>query len=140
MADDVYLVDTSAWIYALRRDSIVRIRHRLEQLLQLNTVRITPYIRLELLANVRTEEEYQRLEKGLGSVIGVQLDDTTWELACKVGFTLKNKGVALATPCIITAACAIRHQAVLLHADNGYDLAASHLQCSLESYAYLLPV
>ncbi|OQX13537.1 MAG: hypothetical protein BWK76_16080 [Desulfobulbaceae bacterium A2] len=139
MADDVYLVDTTAWIYALRRDSIVRIRQRLEQLLQLNTVRITPYIRLELLANVRTEEEYQRLEKGLGAVIGAPVDETTWDLACRLGFSLRSKGVDLATPCVITAACAIRHQTVLLHADNGYDLAASHLQCSLESYAYLLP-
>ncbi|OQX07534.1 MAG: hypothetical protein BWK76_24690 [Desulfobulbaceae bacterium A2] len=139
MAAELYLVDTSAWIYALRRDSITRIRQRLDQLLQLNAVRITPYVRLELLTNVRTEEEFLRLEKGLGAVAEATLNNETWNLACRLGFSLRSQGVSLATPCVISAACAMHHQAILLHADNGYDLAASHLQCALESYAYLLP-
>jgi len=136
---ELYLVDTSAWIHALRRESLPRIRQRLDQLLQLNQVSISPWIRMELLVNVRTAEEYERLDKGLGALPEAALDQETWEMACRLGFTLHNRGVSLPHPCVVTAACAARHKAVLLHADNCYDLAAPYLACPLESYAYLLP-
>ncbi len=50
----LYLVDSSAWIFSLRRDPVESIKLRIDELLTQNAVTITGMIRLEILAGART--------------------------------------------------------------------------------------
>ena len=100
MPNDPVLVDTSAWLFALRKDFMPEIKDRLAMLLRENLVLTTGIIRLELLAGTRNEEEYNRLKARLGGLESIETDDQLWEMACEMGFKLRRKGIT--GPCPLT--------------------------------------
>ena len=53
MPSDTFLVDTSVWLFALRRDPIPEIRNRIDSLLKEDAVITTGIIELEILAGAR---------------------------------------------------------------------------------------
>ena len=57
MPGELVLVDTSAWLFALRKDFIPKIKDRIDLLLKDNLVLTTGIIRLELLGGITTESE-----------------------------------------------------------------------------------
>lgn len=65
MVNNPVLVDTSAWIFALRKDSLPPIKERIDLLLKENTVAIVSMVKLELLGGTKTKGDFSRLKKRL---------------------------------------------------------------------------
>lgn len=135
MPDEPVLIDTSAWLFALRKDFLPQIKDRVDHLLKEDLVLTTGIVRLELLAGTRTRAEYERLQKRLSILEGIETDATLWEKACDIGFSLRRKGITIPYTDILIAACALSAGCALLHADRHFDLVASHLDLKNESYA-----
>jgi len=62
MPNELFLVDTSVWIFALRKEPVVQIKNRIDSLLKEDTVITTGIIKLEILAGAKTEKEYRQLK------------------------------------------------------------------------------
>ena len=134
MPGESILIDTSAWLFALRKDFLPEIKDRLDLLLKENLVLTTGIIRLELLAGTRTESEYERLKKRLAVLESIETDDSLWNMAFDIGFTLRREGVTIPYTDILIATCALAKDCIVLHADNHFDLMAEHINLKAESY------
>jgi predicted nucleic acid-binding protein len=138
MTDEPVLVDTSAWLFALRKDFLPEIKDRVDLLLKENLVLTTGIIRLELLAGTRTQAEYDRLETRLSGLEHIDTTDSIWEMACETGFKLRRKGITIPYTDILISACALSRECMILHADNHFDLMAKHLNLKCESFVEIV--
>ena len=134
MPTDRFLVDTSAWLLALRTDFVPAIKDRIDHLLRDDAIITTGMIKLEILSGARTEPEFRRLKQGLDALESIGTDGGAWEEACKVGFRLRRKGVTVPHTDILVAACAMTTKAILIHVDTHFDLIAKHTGLQVESY------
>jgi predicted nucleic acid-binding protein len=134
MPGDPVLIDTSAWLFALRKDFLPEIKDRLDFLLKENLVLTTDIIKLELLAGTRNKTEYDRLKKRLGALENIKTDDSLWDMACDIGFKLRREGVTIPYTDILIATCALSRGCIILHADNHFDLMADHINLKAESF------
>lgn len=138
MPNDLFLVDTSVWLLALRKDPIPEIVRRIDELLRDDAVITAGMVRLEILAGTRTEKEYGRLKRRLDALDQVETGDDLWQSACEYGFLLRRKGLTIPSTDIVIAACALQAGAVLLHADAHFDLMAKPLGLKVESFVKAL--
>jgi predicted nucleic acid-binding protein len=132
------LIDTSAWLFALKKDFHPTIKKRIEELLLESDVAINGMIELELLGGARSEKEYNRLKNRLEALYYVEADRPLWYLASKIAFDLKRKGMSIPYPDIVIAASALKEGAVLIHADSHFDLIAEHTDLKVESLVSLI--
>jgi predicted nucleic acid-binding protein len=130
-----FLIDTSAWLFALRKNPHKEIKRRIEKLLQENVVVLCGMIKLELLGSIKTENEFSRLKVYLDVLENIEMDSSLWDEASKLAFELRKKGVTLPYTDILIAAAAIRADAELIHTDSHFDLIARHSQLKVESFA-----
>lgn len=128
-----YLVDTSSWLFALRREFNPFIRNRLDHLLQQNLVITTGIIKLELLGGTKTEREFERLKIRLESLETVETDPLVWAKAAKLAFGLRRQGLTIPYTDILIASCALHSGSTVFHADNHFDLMAEHSDLKVES-------
>lgn len=63
------LIDTSAWIFSLRKDYNPLIKNRIDRFLKENEVAINGMIMLELLACTKTKSDYERLKNRLDNLV-----------------------------------------------------------------------
>ena len=134
MPNKLVLIDTSAWLFALRKDFIPKIKDRIDLLLKDNLVLTTGIIRLELLGGTTTESEYERLRSRLMVLDSIESDESLWDMASDLAFKLRRKGVTIPYTDILIAAFALSAGCVILHADNHFDVIAQHSSLNAESY------
>jgi len=132
------LIDTSVWLFALKKDFHPAIKKRVEELLLEGDVAINGMIELELLGGARSEKEYSRLKSRLEALYYVEAERSLWYLASKFSFDLKRKGMSIPYPDIFIAASALKEGAVLIHADSHFDLIAEHTDLKVESLVSLI--
>ena len=138
MANDRFLVDSSVWIFALRKDPIPPIRDRVAALLRDDAVVTTGVIKLEILTGAKTEREYTRLKSRLDALESLQTDERVWQTACRHGFTLRRQGMTIPTTDLLIATCALQAGVVVVHADAHFDLMSGPLGLRTESHVRLL--
>ena len=138
MPNELFLVDTSVWIFALRKDPVLQIRDRIDSLLREDAVITTGIIKLELLAGAKTEKEYGRLKSRFDALDCIETDDELWRNACEHGFKLRRRGLTIPSTDILIASCALKAGAILLHADAHFDLMEKPLRLRSESYVQAL--
>jgi predicted nucleic acid-binding protein len=134
MPGSLFLVDTSAWIFALRKEFVPAVKERISQLLRDHIVLTNGMIKLELLGGVRTEKEFRRLKARLDALDEVEVSASVWERACAMAFDLRRKGITVPYTDILMAACALKTESTLVHADAHFDLMASHIGLKVESF------
>jgi hypothetical protein len=134
MPNKFFLIDTSAWILALRKSFAPALKERIDHVLRDDEVFITGLIVLELLGGVKTELEYKRLKIRLEALDSIGTDDALWQNACELAFHLRRKGVTVPHTDILIAACAIHAKATLIHADKHFDSIARHSSLKVESF------
>jgi predicted nucleic acid-binding protein len=132
------LIDTSVWLFALRKDFIPEIRSRVDDLLRNNLVFTTGIINLELLSGAKTDSEFERLKDRLMTLDDIITDDIIWDKASVLAFKLRRKGITVPHTDILIAACAILEGCVLLHADNHFNIIAQHTDLIVESYVNIV--
>jgi predicted nucleic acid-binding protein len=127
------LIDTSAWILALKRNFHSSVKERVEQILIESNVVINGIIELELLGGAKTEKEYERLKSRLDALYYIDTTKPLWDSASKLAFDLKRKGINIPFTDILIAASAMQENAILLHADTHFDTIARHMGLKVES-------
>lgn len=134
MPHNLLLVDTSAWLFALRKEFNPIIKNRLDLLLKEDRVLTTGIIKLELLGGTKSEKEFKRLKQRLDALEERETGTSSWEKAYDLAFLLRRKGVTIPYTDILIAACAMAYEATVLHVDAHYDLAAQFSNLKVESY------
>lgn len=134
MPNNFFLVDTSAWLFALRKDFIPEVKDRIDYLLKEDAIITTGIIRLEILGGTKTENDFQRLKNRLDALDNIETDNTIWQNACELGFKLRRKGLTVPYTDILIATCALKAESIIVHADTHFDMMASHIQLKVESF------
>lgn len=139
MPDDIFLVDTSAWLLALRKDFLPIVKDRISYLLKENLIVTAGIINLELLGGTRSKKEFQRLKSRLSALYMVPTDYTLWEDAYLLAFELRRKGITVPHTDILVSTCAREMGAIIVHADSHFDLMKKHFNLKVESYVKDIP-
>ena len=127
------LVDTSAWILALKIGPADRVRGIIDGLLSAGRIAIIPIIRLELLGGTMSQAEFQRLDRRLGALHQLALAKAEWDESAALAFKLRRAGLTVPYTDIIIAAAAILHGLPLIHADRHFDLIAGEVTLKTEN-------
>ena len=134
MPNNLFLVDTSVWILALRKDFLPSVKDRIAYLLKENAIITVGMIKLELLGGTREEKEFQRLKIRLGALEMVETNTSLWERAYDLAYSLRRKGITVPYTDILIAASALMVEARIVHADSHFDLIAHHCDIKVESF------
>jgi len=138
MPNDVFLIDTSAWLLALRKDFIPEVKERIDRLLRDGVVITTGIIKLEIIGGARTQNEFQRLKSRFNALDDIRTDDSIWQRACELGFELRRKGITVPHTDILIAACALQSDSVIVHADTHFDLMVKYAGIKVESLVHIV--
>jgi len=133
MPNDRFLVDTSAWLFALRRDFVPEIKNRIDGLLKDDRVVTTGIVQVELLSGTRTEEEYRRLKSRLEALESIRTDDVVWKETCENAYKLRRRGLTVPSTDVLIATCSLMTDSTVLHSDAHFDLMAKPLGLKVES-------
>lgn len=134
MPSEPVLVDTSAWLHALTKESVPAIKSGVDELLKDNLVVTTPMIKLQLLGGTRTDKEFRRLKAYLDALHDVEIGDGEWERACELSFKLRRKGLTIPYTDILIAACALTADLTLMHVDAHFDAISKQTGLKVESH------
>ena len=134
MPNNLFLVDTSAWILALRKDFLPGVKDRIAYLLKENAIITSGMIKLELLGGTKEEKEFQRLKIRLDALEIVETNTSLWERAYDLAFSLRRKGITVPYTDILIAASALLMDATIVHADSHFDLMGPHCGLKVESF------
>ncbi len=134
MPNNLFLVDTSAWILSLRKEFLPDVKDRVEYLLKENAIITSGMIKLELLGGTKEKKEFQRLKTRLDALEMVETNTSFWERAFYLAFSLRRKGITVPYTDIIIATCALITDATVVHADSHFDLMQPHCGLKVESF------
>jgi predicted nucleic acid-binding protein len=134
MPADLFLVDTSAWILALRKDFLPSVKDRIAYLLKENSIITSGMIKLELLGGTKAEKEFQRLKTRLDALEMVEMNTSLLERAYDLAFSLRRRGITVPYTDILIAASALMMDATVVHADSHFDLIGPHCGLKVESF------
>jgi predicted nucleic acid-binding protein len=132
------LIDTSAWLFALKKNFHPAIKERIELVLIESDVATNGIIELELLGGTKSEREYNRLKSRLDALYYIEATKSLWDLSSKLAFDLRRKGVTAPYTDIFIAASALKEKAILLHADSHFDVIAEYTDLKVESLVSLI--
>jgi len=138
MPDNSFLIDTSAWLFALKRDFVPEVKNRIDFLLKNNAVVTTGIINLEIISGARTKKDFQRLKDRFNALYLIESDESIWQKACELGFNLRRKGVTVPHTDILIAACALQSGSIIVHADAHFDMMAKNAVIKVESFVKIV--
>jgi len=118
------LIDTSAWILALRKESSSRARSEVDRLIEKDLAATTGIVKLELLCGARTNDEYKELKQDLDALVQLQITQETWDRASHLAYRLRRKGLTVPSVDVLIVAVAAENGCNLIHADHHFDLIA----------------
>jgi hypothetical protein len=121
-----YLIDTSAWVLALRSDGDKSAVDAVADALANNQAAICPIVMLELLSGVKAERHYRELESELRALYFIAATDSVWAEAYRLGHALRKKGVTIPAADVLVAAAALSEDCAVLHRDRHFDLISKH--------------
>ena len=133
MPDRALLVDTSAWIEALRPAGNAPVRTRVAALLADGRVVTTQMVVMELLSGARSEEQYDELFEDLSAIPVLAVETSTWMQATRLGFDLRRIGLSIPPTDLLIASVAMANHVAVLHVDRHFDLVASNSPLQVES-------
>jgi predicted nucleic acid-binding protein len=127
MPDGWVLIDTSAWIHALRPTGNPRIREQVRDVLTESRAATCERIVLELAGGTRTEGEYRELRDDLEALHQFPMTESVWRSTYRTAHALRRIGLSIpATDQLITAVT-VHYACSLFHADKHFDLLARHV-------------
>jgi len=115
------LIDSSAWIEALRADGDPVMKSRVFELISEGGAVLCDMVLLELWNGARGTSEHRMLGSIKGELEVVPTTDAVWKLATELARKLRRKGVTVPASDVLIAACARHYSLELVHADGHYD-------------------
>lgn len=131
MADGWVLIDTSAWIHALRPSGDPAVRQEIRRVLAEGRGATCEMIILELAAGTRTEPEYRELGEDLEALQQFPITQAVWRSAYGIAHAVRREGVSVPPTDHLIAAVALSYRCHLLHCDKHFDLMARHIGLSV---------
>ena len=128
---DRVIVDTSAWIEALRRGGDEVIRNAVARLLKHSVILMPGIIRAELLRGTKTKNEFEELSGLLDGLEYLPMDEPFWDRLAGFSFDLFRKGITVPFVDTCIALLTIESKAKLLHYDKHFELIARHSPLSI---------
>ena len=114
------LIDTSAWIHALRTDGDATVAARVRALLETGEAAWCPMIQLELWNGARGDHERRVLSEMRDDLVELEMDERVWEIAIGLAQSARRSGKTIPATDILIASCARRHEVELEHADQHF--------------------
>ena len=122
------LIDTSAWIEAMRARGDDAIRAQVQIAVREGRARFCDFVRLELWNGVGAEPERRWLAELEQVVDTVPTDARVWSEARSLAEETRRQGLTLPASDLLIAACARIHGLDLLHRDAHFDRLAELLR------------
>jgi hypothetical protein len=122
----LFLIDTSAWILGLKRNSSPQIKNILTEILDKDQSATTGIIILELLQGTKTKKEYEEIFSDLSALHYFEVNKEIWGKASLLGFELRRKGETIPSTDLLIASIALHYNLILLHADNHFEQIQKH--------------
>ena len=119
------LIDTSAWIEALREDGDPGIREAVRSVLVEGTAVLCDMVRLELWNGARGDAEQRMLRELDRDLECVPTSVGVWQAARRLARAARRQGVTVPATDLLVAACADHHELDLIHRDRHFDRIAS---------------
>ena len=117
----LFLIDTSAWILGLKRNSSNQIKYILTEILDKDQSATTGIIILELLQGTKTKKEYGEIFSDLSALHYFEENKEIWKKASLLGFELRRKGKTIPSTDLLIASVALHYDLTLLHSDNHFE-------------------
>ncbi|MGA2261098.1 MAG: PIN domain-containing protein [Acidobacteriota bacterium] len=118
------LVDTSAWIHALRPNGDPQIRARVNVLLQSGDAAWCALVRLELWTGARGPHEKRVLREMERDLPDLEINGATWDAACELARLARESGHTIPATDLLIAACAQLHGVEIEHEDEHFNVIA----------------
>ena len=115
------LVDTSAWVHALRRKGDPVVRDRVSQLLADNQALWCDVVRLELWQGARDGGERKFLREMETEIRSLPVTQEVWDTACNVGAFARSRGLTVPSTDLVIFACAQVNKVGLEHNDQHFS-------------------
>ena len=115
------LIDTSAWIEALRPEGDEAVRQEVRSLLEDGAAVFCDLVRLELWNGARGPRERQYLEELERELPTLPTTREVWDHSRELARRCRRKGLTIPATDLLIAACANHHGASLLHRDDHFD-------------------
>lgn len=125
-----FLVDTSVWSLALRRDassSAPEVETLREALLAGDDIMTTGMVLLELLRGAVPASGQTAIRTAFDALGFIQPERADYEAAADLANACRRGGVQLGSVDALLARLAIRHELLLLTTDRDFDHAAQHI-------------
>ena len=131
----LWLVDSSAWIFALRSRPFLPIQQRVDELLSQNRVMITGIVELELLGGVRSEREFRELKRLLEGLQRINTGEPDWASAAEMAFRLRRAGYTVPFTDVLIGHQALRAGAGVVHADRDFTVLCRYFHIDQEDFS-----
>lgn len=116
------LIDTSAWVEALRRDGDEGVRSRVDGLLKAGHAILCDIVILELWNGARGESERSKLRQITETLDRVSTTDAVWTTANNLATACRTQGITVPSTDLLVAATARVHELELLEADSHFRM------------------
>jgi hypothetical protein len=124
--EKLFLIDTSAWILGLKRNSSNQVKNIITEILDKDLSATTGIIILELLQVTRTKKEYAEILSDLSTLYYFEENKEIWEKASQLGFNLRRRRKTIPSTDLLIASIALYYELILLHADNHFEQIQEH--------------
>ena len=121
MTDEIYLVDTSAWVQLMRKDGDVAICERLRSLIASDLAAWCEIVRVELYHGARSESDFKSLREMEATLQRLEMSPAVWDKCAEVAVRCRQKGKPLPTTDMMVYACAAVHGVTVFHRDQHFE-------------------
>lgn len=115
------LVDTSAWIDALRKDGDPETRRAVDALTREGEAVLCEMVLLELWNGARGKAELAFIRDLQAELEVVPIQPAVWQAAYALARECRAAGYTIPPTDLVVAACAEHHEVGLLHRDSHFD-------------------
>ncbi|MFL6233575.1 MAG: PIN domain-containing protein [Thermoanaerobaculia bacterium] len=116
------LVDSSALVEYYRPKGIPEVQAAVTEAIEADAAAVNGIIQVEVLAFVSGRASFDELLDDFKVFHRIALQETDFDRATEMGFSLRSRGVSVPPTDLIIAASAIRAGAILYHTDGHYDM------------------
>ena len=121
----MYLIDTSVWIPALRKDGPPAMQQEIRNWIRDNAVSTNGIVRIELMGGCRTESELTSLQERLSGLQSIAITEGHFADAGITHFKLRRQWITVAVTDLLIATSARSADHTLVHADSDFDAICS---------------